>query len=53
MEILLEDLKAAYEEKLATEHNIDEHGISDEDREIVCLVKEVRAELVEKYYNII
>ena len=48
--IMLDELKAAYNEKLATEHNVDENGISDEDREIVKLVKEVRAELWEKRY---
>ena len=47
---VVEDLKAAYEEKFATEHNTDEHGVSDEDREIVRLVKEVRAELWEELY---
>jgi len=47
---MLDDLKAAYEEKLATEHNVDEYGISDEDREVVRLVKEIRAELWEKRY---
>ena len=46
----LNNLIAAYEEKLATEHNVDEFGISDEDREIVRIVKEVREEMWEERY---
>ena len=40
----------ALRQKELTETNVDEHGISDEDREVVRLVKEVRAEMWEKLY---
>ena len=45
IQILISNIKASYQDKLANEHNVDEFGISDEDREIVKLVKDVRTEL--------